>query len=78
MVHFGQELAIFDNHRVLHARCAFKPDVSERWIQQLSVDREEFQNVFRQLGEHLNDESVLHWEPDAGFLASVGINKSRL
>ena len=63
------ELAIFDNHRVLHARRAFNPAAGERWIQQLSVDREEFHNIFRQLGERLNDESVIHWEPDAGLLS---------
>ena len=63
------ELVIFDNHRVLHARRAFNPAAGERWIQQLSVDREEFHNVFRQLGEKLGDESVIDWEPDAGLLS---------
>lgn len=63
------ELVIFDNHRVLHARSAFNPLVGERWIQQLSVDREEFHNVFRQLAEKLGDESIKHWEPDAGLLS---------
>jgi hypothetical protein len=43
----------------------------QRWIQQLSVGREEFQNIFRQLGEQLGDESVIHWEPDAGLLSQA-------
>ena len=63
------ELVIFDNHRVLHARRAFDPSAGERWIQQLSVDREEFHNVYRQLAERLGDESLKHWEPDAGLLS---------
>ena len=37
------ELVDFDNHRVLHGRRAINPQASERWLQQLSVDREEFQ-----------------------------------
>ncbi len=38
-------MVLFDNHRLLHARRAFNPTASERWIQQLSVDREEFHNL---------------------------------
>ena len=63
------ELVIFDNHRVLHARRAFDPAAGERWIQQLSVDREEFHNVYRQLAERLGDNSTKYWEPDAGLLS---------
>lgn len=63
------ELAIFDNHRVMHARRSFDPSSGERWIQQLSVDREEFHNVFRQLAESLGREEYLNWEPDAGLLS---------
>ncbi len=63
------EMAIFDNHRVLHARRAFDPAAGERWIQQLSVDREEFHNLFRQLAESLDRYDLTNWEPDAGVLS---------
>jgi gamma-butyrobetaine dioxygenase len=70
-VHLFQpgEMAIFDNHRVLHARQSFDPSQGERWIQQLSVDREEFHNQFRQLAESISREEFQHWEPDAGLLS---------
>ena len=48
---FPGELVVFDNHRVLHGRRAFDPAAGERWLQQLSVDREEFQSQFRLLAE---------------------------
>ncbi len=63
------ELVIFDNHRVLHARRAFDPEAGERHIQQVSVDREEFHNVFRQLAERLGRFDLANWEPDAGVLS---------
>lgn len=63
------EMVIFDNHRVLHARRAFDPLAGERWIQQLSVDREEFHNRFRQLAEACERPDLSLWEPDAGALS---------
>ena len=66
------ELVIFDNHRVLHARCAFNAEAGERWIQQLSVDREEFHNCFRQLAESQNRFDLANWEQDAGALSQAG------
>lgn len=63
------EMALFDNHRVLHARRSFDASAGERWIQQLSVDREEFQNRFRQLAESCRRFDLSLWEPDAGALS---------
>ncbi len=67
------EMVLFDNHRVLHARRGFDPDAGERWIQQVSVDREEFHNRFRQLAESCQRPELSAWEPDAGAL-SQGAN----
>jgi len=47
------EMHIFDNHRVLHARASFDPEVGPRRLQSCSVDREEFHNQLRQLAEKL-------------------------
>ena len=47
------EMHVFDNHRVLHARASFDPEVGPRRIQSCSVDREEFHNQLRQLAEKL-------------------------
>lgn len=63
------EMVIFDNHRVLHARRSFDPNSGERWLQQLSIDREEFHNQFRQLAESLGRMDLAQWEPDAGALS---------
>lgn len=63
------DMAIFDNHRVLHARRAFNPDAGERHLQQVSIDREEFQSVFRQLAEEVGRCDLANWEPDAGVLS---------
>ncbi len=63
------DLVIFDNQRVLHGRRAFDPDAGERHIQQVSIDREEFHNVFRQLAEQLGRFDLANWEPDAGVLS---------
>ena len=63
------EMVIFDNHQVLHARHAFDPEAGERWLQQLSVDREEFHNRLRQLADQLGREDIRHWEADAGCLS---------
>ena len=62
------DLVVFDNHRVLHARRAFDPEAGERHIQQVSIDREEFHNVFRQLAEQLGRFDLANWKPDAGVL----------
>lgn len=63
------EMVIFDNHRVLHARRSFDPCSGERWLQHLSVDREEFHNQFRQLAALLKRDEYSNWEPDAGVLS---------
>lgn len=48
------ECHIFDNHRILHGRCAFNPQLGPRHLQQCSVDREEFHNRLRLLAGKLN------------------------
>ena len=63
------ELAIFDNHRVLHARTAFDPQASARHLQQLSVDREEFHNSFRRLAGELRRWDLANLDFDAGALS---------
>ena len=63
------ELAIFDNQRTLHGRLAFNQDAGERHIQQVSVERDEFHNLFRQLAEQLGRFDLANWEPDAGVLS---------
>lgn len=63
------DMVVFDNHRILHARRAFDPEAGERHIQQLSVDREEWHNLFRQLGDRLGRDDIANWEPDAGVLS---------
>ena len=63
------EMVVFDNHRVMHARQAFDAEAGERWLQQLSVDREEFHSRFRQLAESLNRHDLSCWETDAGALS---------
>ncbi|MCP4877452.1 MAG: hypothetical protein GY896_18480 [Gammaproteobacteria bacterium] len=63
------ELAAFDNHRVLHGHRAFDPTAAERWLQQLSVDREEFHNLLRQLAEKESRYDLSHWDQDAGALS---------
>jgi gamma-butyrobetaine dioxygenase len=67
------EMVLFDNHRVLHARRSFNPTAGERWIQQVSVDREEYQNMFRQLAESCGRFDLSAWDPDAGALSQSGI-----
>jgi gamma-butyrobetaine dioxygenase len=63
------EIVAFDNHRVLHARRAFDATAGERWIQQLSIDREEFHSFFRQLAESQGRYDLSNWEQDAGALS---------
>ena len=63
------EMVVFDNHRVLHGRRAFDPATGQRWLQQLSIDREEFQNMFRQLAENQNRDDLSQWDQDAGALS---------
>ena len=62
------EMAIFDNQRGLHARKAFDPQAGERHIQQVSIERDEFHNIFRQLAEQVGRFDLAKWEPDAGAL----------
>jgi gamma-butyrobetaine dioxygenase len=64
------ELVVFDNHRVLHGRRAFDPLAGERWLQQLSVDREEFQNRLRQLAEAQGRSDIARWQQDGGALSA--------
>ena len=54
------EMHVFDNHRVLHAREAFDPQLGPRRIQSCTVDREEFHNRLRQLAERLGHLQDLH------------------
>ncbi|MGI9462755.1 MAG: TauD/TfdA family dioxygenase [Aestuariivirgaceae bacterium] len=63
------ELAVFDNQRVLHGRRAFNRDAGERHIQQVSIERDEFHNRFRQLAEQVGRFDLASWEPDAGVLS---------
>lgn len=65
------EMAVFDNQRVLHGRRAFDPEAGERCIQQVSVERDEFHNVFRQLAEQVGRFDLSNWEPDAGILSQA-------
>ena len=65
------EMVVFDNHRVLHARRSFDPSAGERHLQQLSVDREEFHSIFRQLAEQQGRQDLANWEPDAGVLSQA-------
>ena len=51
---------VFDNHRVMHARESFDPQVGPRRIQSCAVDREEFHNRLRQLAERLGHLDDLH------------------
>lgn len=56
------EMHVFDNHRVMHARESFDPELGPRWIQSCAVDREEFHNRLRQLAEqlgHLEDAHMI-------------------
>ncbi|MEM7426307.1 MAG: TauD/TfdA family dioxygenase [Pseudomonadota bacterium] len=62
------EMAIFDNQRVLHSRKAFNREAGERHIQQVSIERDEFHNLFRQLAEQVGRFDLANWEPDAGAL----------
>ena len=63
------DLVLFDNHRVLHARRAFDQQAGERCIQQVSIDRDEFHSLFRQLAEEVGRPDLSLWEPDAGALS---------
>lgn len=63
------EMVIFDNHRVLHARMAFDPMAGERHLQQLSVDREEFHNLMRQLAEKCGRDDLVNLDTDSGVLS---------
>ncbi len=62
------DMAVFDNQRVLHARRAFDREAGERHIQQVSIERDEFHNRFRQLAEQVGRFDLSNWEPDAGAL----------
>lgn len=63
------DVAIFDNHRVLHARKAFDPMAGERHLQQVAVDREEFHNVMRLLAERCGRDDLANLDTDSGVLA---------
>ena len=56
------EMHVFDNHRVMHARASFDPEMGPRRIQSCAVDREDFHNNLRQLAErlgHLEDAHMI-------------------
>ncbi|MFT5504563.1 MAG: gamma-butyrobetaine dioxygenase, partial [Gammaproteobacteria bacterium] len=60
------ECVIFDNHRVLHTRRAFNRNAGERWLQQVSVDRDEFQSGLQCLARSLDDFAEAEIEQDSG------------
>lgn len=62
------EMAVFDNQRVLHSRKSFNREAGERHLQQVSIERDEFHNLFRQLAEQVGRYDLANWEPDAGAL----------
>jgi gamma-butyrobetaine dioxygenase len=62
------ECVIFDNHRVLHTRRAFNKSSGERWLQQVSVDRDEFQSGLQCLAKSLGEFDEAGIEQDSGAL----------
>jgi len=46
-------LLIIDNHRVLHGREVFDPQLGERHLQSCTVDRDDFHNNYRRLASKL-------------------------
>ncbi len=63
------ECSVFDNHRVLHTRRSFDKQSGERWLQQVSVDREEFHSQLRQLAQVQGLTADAWFEQDGGALA---------
>ena len=70
------ECAVFDNHRVLHTRRSFDPQAGERWLQQVSVDRDEFANTLQCLALELGQDFDAEIEQDAGLLTQVRLSSS--
>ncbi|KIC07398.1 hypothetical protein RA19_24095 [Leisingera sp. ANG-M1] len=65
------QCAIFDNHRVLHTRRSFDKSAGERWLQQLSVDRDEFNNSLQCLALELGHTDEAEVEQDSGLLTQI-------
>lgn len=65
------ECVVFDNHRILHTRRSFDPQAGERWLQQLSVDRDEFASTLQCLALELGQNVEAEVEQDAGLLTQV-------
>lgn len=66
------ECAVFDNHRILHARRSFDGSAGERWLQQVSVDRDEFHNTLQCLALTLGHGDEAGIEQDNGALTQAG------
>jgi len=60
------DLLILDNHRVLHGREAFDPDVAERHLQICAVDRDDFHNNYRRMAKKRG-------KPDWNLRLSAGV-----
>jgi gamma-butyrobetaine dioxygenase len=65
------ECAIFDNHRILHTRRGFDASAGERWLQQVSVDRDEFHSALQCLALALGRVDEAEVEQDNGVLTQV-------
>jgi hypothetical protein len=44
---------VIDNHRVLHGRHAFDPDLGDRHLQTCNVDRDDFHNRYRRFAKRM-------------------------
>jgi gamma-butyrobetaine dioxygenase len=60
------DLLIVDNHRVLHGREAFDPELGVRHLQTCSVDRDDFHNRYRRLAKKMA-------KPDWDLRLSAGV-----
>ena len=67
------ECTIFDNHRILHTRRSFDGSAGERWLQQVSVDRDEFHNTLQVLATELGRPQEAMFEQDNGALTQASL-----
>ena len=65
------QCVVFDNQRILHTRRSFDPSIGERWMQQLSVDRDEFNNSLQVLALQTGHPKEAEYEQDSGLLTQV-------
>ena len=65
------QCVVFDNQRILHTRRSFEPSDGERWLQQLSVDRDEFNNSLQVLALQTGHPKEAEYEQDSGLLTQV-------